>query len=102
MRKSWWLVGVALAVSSVSADPAKPKPPKKAKATTKSGPTPPKGFWKVLVQPKAKWTVAFFGGEKPIDASDYHPEPITIETYDVRKVGTADVARLRWRQGKDS
>jgi len=48
-----------------------------------------KGFWKVLVTPKAKWVL--HRGDEPD-----HSSSMTVETYDVRKVGTADVARLRW------
>jgi hypothetical protein len=52
---------------------------------------PKKGFWKILVKPDAKWTL-YRKGEK-----DKKKAPrIVIETHDVRKVGAADVARLRW------
>ena len=54
---------------------------------------PGKGFWKVLVTPKAKWVLH----DKVLDKAD----TITVETYDVRRVGTADVARLRWMHGKE-
>jgi len=84
---------VSVAASSVTADTAKPKPAPKAPTT---------GFWKVLVQPNAKWTLHIHGETEPSESSDFHPGPITIETYDVRKVGDADVARLRWRRGMDS
>jgi hypothetical protein len=57
----------------------------------KPSPSPaPRGFWKVLVTPKAKWTLVDTIGEKK------SPGRIVVETYDVRKVGAADVARLRW------
>lgn len=46
-----------------------------------------KGFWKVLVTPKAHWVLRDSSNAK---------STITVETYDVRKVGEADVARLRW------
>lgn len=49
---------------------------------------PGKGFWKVLVQPHAKWIL-------DEDMPDQH-STLVIETYDVRKVAGADVARLRW------
>lgn len=60
---------------------------------------PAKGFWKVLVQPSAKWVL------EP-HAEEGTPAPsqkIVIETYDVRRIGDADVARLRWSavDGKD-
>jgi len=88
----------AIAASSTSAD-AKPKRAKaKAKVASKVEPPPGKGFWKVLVQPNAKWTLYLFGETQP-KGSDSVPDSITIETYDVRKVGDADVARLRWRRG---
>ena len=48
-----------------------------------------KGFWKVLVTPKAHW-VLHRTDDMDITAT------VTAETYDVRKVGNADVARLRW------
>jgi len=48
-----------------------------------------KGFWKILVKPNAVWTLNETIGE---DAKGV----ITVETYDVRKIGKADVARLRW------
>jgi hypothetical protein len=47
-----------------------------------------KGFWKILVKPNAKWVLKDIIGEKNAT--------ITVETYDVRKVAGADVARLRW------
>jgi hypothetical protein len=48
-----------------------------------------KGFWKVLVTPKAHWVLHSTNADGGIST-------ITVETYDVRKVGSADVARLRW------
>jgi hypothetical protein len=53
---------------------------------------PEKGFWRVLVQPHAKWVL------HDARAEDMHEKPriLTVETYDVRKIGKADVARLRW------
>lgn len=45
-----------------------------------------KGIWRVLVKPKSRWVL------KNSDGKD----KIVVETYDVRKVGAADVARLRW------
>jgi hypothetical protein len=54
------------------------------------GDKPRKGFWKILVKPNARWVL--------VDTtSETKPAPtLTVETYDVRKVGEADVARLRW------
>jgi hypothetical protein len=51
-----------------------------------------KGFWKVLVQPGARWVM------RGLD-----DETLTVETYDVRTIGKAQVARLRWtlRRGSD-
>jgi hypothetical protein len=93
MRTGSWITVVMIAIAAAAAA-AKPKAAKVA--------TPPaKGFWKVLVQPNAKWTLYKFGEVAP-KASDEPSEPITIETYDVRKVGDADVARLRWRHGADA
>ena len=51
--------------------------------------TPGKGFWKVLVQKGAKWVLHE-------STAEGKPATLTIETYDVRKVGKANVARLRW------
>jgi hypothetical protein len=48
-----------------------------------------KGFWKILVKPKAVWTLYE-------TISKDSTGVITVETYDVRKIGKADVARLRW------
>ena len=86
------LVIMLLLVSLVaSADKAKP---------------PGKGFWKILVKPNAKWTLRDrFAEQRAKEGEDKaeHVSVLTIETYDVRKVGDADVARLRWRLdgGKD-
>ncbi len=74
MRKVWLGLVIALFVSSSAYADKKSKPPGK-------------GFWKVLVQPNAKWTLR--------ENSD-PPSTLVIETYDVRKVGAADAARLRW------
>lgn len=61
---------------------------------------PAKGFWKILVKPGAKWVLQ---PHAEVEASAPAAK-ITIETYDVRKIGDADVARLRWTQveGKTS
>jgi hypothetical protein len=77
-----------IASSSVRADEPKPA----AAAANK-------GFWRVLVKPNAKWILRDKIGDKGKNA-----DTITVETYDVRKVGAADVARLRWtlKSGKDS
>jgi hypothetical protein len=55
---------------------------------TQSPPPAHKSFWKILVTPNAKWTLT--------DTVDKARSKILVETYDVRKVGAADVARLRW------
>jgi len=75
---------VAVAVVLVLIGVAAGDKPKANKSDDKIG----KGFWKILVKPKAKWTLSETIGEKN--------GVITVETYDVRKVGTADVARIRW------
>ncbi len=71
-----------------------------AVAGADKGPAPAKGFWKVLVQPGARWVLAPHAEERGNTPS----EKITIETYDVRRVGDGDVARLRWTavDGKDA
>ena len=49
------------------------------------------GVWASLVKPGATWTLA---GQGP---AQYAPHgSLTVTNYDVRKVGDADVARLRW------
>lgn len=59
-----------------------------------------KGFWKVLVKPGAKWVLEPHTEE----GFEKRRDKITIETYDVRRLGDADVARLRWTatEGKAS
>lgn len=52
---------------------------------------PPKGFWRILVKPKARWVLV-----DSLEKDKRARSKIVVETYDVRKVGTADVARLRW------
>jgi len=54
----------------------------------------------VLVQPGAKWVLEPHAEERAETPS----AKIAIETYDVRKIGDADVARLRWTEteSKDS
>ena len=51
-----------------------------------------KGVWKSLVQPNQKWLLYSNDVEKGHKRSF-----ISAETYDVRKVGTAGVARVRWQ-----
>jgi hypothetical protein len=64
-----------------------------------ASPAPPAGdlgFWKILVKPKARWVlydVVDTGKPRHRRAS------ITVETYDIRTVGTARVGRLRWSEG---
>lgn len=53
---------------------------------------PGKGFWKILVKPKAAWVLH----NTMADDAAGKAAKVTIETYDVRKVAGADVARLRW------
>lgn len=50
----------------------------------------PAGFWRVLVQPNATWRLAEISG------GDDEPTEIVVETVEVRRVGDAEVARLRW------
>ena len=79
-----WLGGLAIAIGLV------------ATARTSEA-KPGKDFWKILVKPNAKWVLA--------NTTKNDKSTVTIETYDVRKVGDADVARLRvthrWGTGKD-
>jgi hypothetical protein len=84
MLKTW--VGclvLALLVLPAVADKKKPA----AKA-----PVIGKGFWKILVKPNAKWV---------LHSSEQPKGSITVETYDVRKVDGADVARIRWTFSSD-
>ena len=57
---------------------------------------PGKDFWKILVKPNAKWVLE--------NKTSKDKSTVTVETYDVRKVGEADVARIRitrrWGTGK--
>ena len=87
-----WVGCVVLALSVVPAQAEdKPPPaPKAAKAKVKV--VPGKDFWKILVKPNAKWVLKNEEDKK---------DTVTVETYDVRKVGEADVARLRWMHGKE-
>lgn len=91
--RTWWIAIVAVAVavaSSASGDGKKKRP---AHKSTKTAAT--KGFYKILVKPNAKWVMT-----ETIDVDESGkkapPRTVTVETYDVRKVGDADVARLRW------
>src|SRR5438105_15013526 len=70
-----------------------------ASADADKAAAPAKGFWKILVTPGAKWVLEPHGEE----GTSVPSEKITIETYDVRKIGDADVARLRWTavEGKE-
>ncbi len=60
-------------------------------ASADSSLPPQKGFWNVLVKAEHKWTL------RRRDPEPGAPAPtIVVETYDARKIGAADVARLRW------
>lgn len=94
MRRLVAVVAVVVACLAVSSSTdSTADPTSKTKLKPKIGAKdaqPAKGFWKILVKKGAKWTLKETVGSSP--------STITIETYDVRKVGTADVARLRWTQ----
>jgi hypothetical protein len=64
-----------------------PRPGAAAETNPDPDPAALKGVWKVLVRPKAKWVLE---GHPSKDAK------IVVETYDVRKIAGADVARVRW------
>jgi hypothetical protein len=53
---------------------------------------PGKDFWKVLVTPKAKWVLHEANPSDAIAKS----ATVTVTTYDVRTIGNAQVARIRW------
>jgi hypothetical protein len=60
---------------------------------------PGKGFWKILVKPHAKWVLHDrFAADmaKQNKDKDAFIQQLVVETYDVRKVGEADVARLKF------
>ena len=63
-----------------------------ATTATADAPKLEKGFWRILVKPKARWVLK---DSMPPDKKRKQGKLI-VETYDVRKVGVADVARLRW------
>jgi len=86
MLKTW----VGCLVLAFAVVPAQAED-KKAKVAKKKV-VPSKDFWKILVKPNAKWVLKNEEDKKDI---------VTVETYDVRKVGDADVARLRWMHGKE-
>jgi hypothetical protein len=79
------LLTVQLAVSPAAAERQKPVG---------------KGFWKILVKRGAKWIL------HPASQAKQGGAPVriamVIETYDVRRAGNADVARLRWTLLLDS
>ena len=94
---------VAVATSAPAAEPLavprKPVPASSASLTPTSTVShtsnaaasgPVDGFWKVLVRPKARWVL------KSTFKSEGRQDQVIVETYDVRKLGGADVARLRW------
>lgn len=85
MTKHWSLVIAAagILVTATTAD---------ANKKTVAPKKPRKGFYKILVKPKAKWVLR----KETDDATERKKASITVETYDVRKVGDADVARIRW------
>jgi hypothetical protein len=89
MWKTWLsCLALAIAVVPAQADDKKPTVEKKKKVKV----VPGKDFWKILVKPNARWVMK---------NSDQKSDVVTVETYDVRKVGDADVARLRWMHGKE-
>jgi len=57
------------------------------------------GFWRVLVRPNARWVL----NDDFSEEGDH--DRVIVETYDVRRIGGAEVARLRWThewgKGKD-
>ncbi len=58
-------------------------------ATTAADGPAKHGVWQPLVQAHARWLLRDTGTVQNADT-------IAVETYDVRKIGGADVARLRW------
>jgi hypothetical protein len=78
-----------LAACGGKAKPAETAKVKPADSTTHVGSTA--GIWRVLVTPGAKWVLY----NTFVEQKDARPT-LTVETGDVRKVGAADVARLKW------
>jgi hypothetical protein len=87
------LAAIAALAALFTVAEAGPKRGKKPPASKKT--TAAKGFWKILAQPNAKWVLT-----DNLDSNEI--KTLTVETYDVRKIDNADVARLHWnvRQGK--
>jgi hypothetical protein len=92
MRR-WAVSLVAISIALSASGNAKEAPPP-------APPAPPAdlGFWGILVKPNARWVL------KDVVDDDKSPghrrATVTVETYDLRTVGTARVGRLRWTAGK--
>ena len=80
MRNIWLVSALVVLAAAPAYAEEKKKAPTKPKKLGKD-------FWRSIVKPNAKWTLV---------SSNDKSEKIVIETYDVRKVGEADVARIRW------
>jgi len=85
MKRTSVLVTVIAAAVTLSSLAVWAKPPAPAPAPASEG-AGLKGLWRALVKPKSKWVLKNSEGK----------DTIVVETYDERKVGAADVARLRW------
>lgn len=95
MRTWIGILAVAVALATSASAGKKTRPARKPSTKTAAA----KGFYKILVKPNAKWVLH----ETLSDDGKPSQRIITVETYDVRKVGDANVARLRWTlsDGKD-
>jgi hypothetical protein len=79
------------AVASAEPVAAPPKAPQKTCPSIGAMPPEDGGSWRALVSPRACWTLTNFKGGKA-NAAD----TVVIETYDARRVGDGDVAKLRY------
>jgi hypothetical protein len=88
------MIGIVMVLAVAATATAAPKRSKNAakNAGKDSSKAVGKGFWKVLVTANAKWELVDTIADDKKKAGK-----IVVETYDVRKVGGADVARLRWK-----
>ena len=93
LRRFVLLAGALLAGVATAAPDTPPATKEAAPAGT--------SFWKIWTKPKVKWVLYDLTGAGNKGAR----QKIVVETADVRKIGDADVARIRWThvwgKGKD-
>ena len=86
----WAVSLVAISIALSASGNAKDAPPAAAPADL--------GFWGILVKPNAHWVLKDVVDDDK--SSGHRRATVTVETYDLRTVGTARVGRLRWTVGK--